>query len=59
MHSEGLRLFSRMTKAAYRRWVVHLIEMAIKYTAAMVIMSVGCVATALIISACLRFLGVG
>ena len=55
MHSEGLRVFSRMTKAARRRWIVRFIELCIW----MVIMSVGCVATALAISACLKALGVG
>ena len=46
---------SIMTKAKYRRWVVRLIELCI----CMVVMSVGCVITALIISACLKALGVG
>lgn len=55
MHSEGLRLFSRMTKAARRRQIVRFIELCFW----MVILSVGCVATALAISACLRLLGVG
>lgn len=58
MHSEGLRLFSRMTKAARRRWIVHVIEMTLTYGFAMIVMSVGCVAVALIISQCLRWLGV-
>ena len=55
MHSEGLRLFTRMTKAVRRRWIVRLIELC----AYMVIMSIGCVATALLISEALRLLGVG
>lgn len=55
MHSEGLRMFSRMTKATRRRWIVKFIELCV----CMVIMSVGCVVTALVISACLKFLGVG
>lgn len=54
MHSEGLRLFTRMTKAVRRRWIVRLIELCFW----MVVMSVGCVAVALIISQCLRWLGV-
>lgn len=60
MHSGNtVRIFSRMTKAAYRRWVVYIIEMTLKYGFAMIVMSVGCVAVALIISQCLRWLGVG
>lgn len=55
MHSEGLRLFSRMTKAAKRRMIVRFIELCFW----MVVMSIGCVGTALGISACLRLLGVG
>lgn len=54
MHSEGIRLFSRMTKAARRRKIVRFIELCFW----MAVMSVGCVATALIISQCLRWLGV-
>lgn len=55
MHSEGLRMFSRMTRAARRRWIVRTIELFFW----MVFLSVGCVATALIISGVLRWLGVG
>lgn len=44
-----------MTKAQFRRLVVKVIETSI----CMVIMSVGCVVAALIISVCLRILGVG
>ena len=47
-----------MTKAEFRRWVVFWIEKAIKYSAAMCILSIGCVVTALVISAALRALGV-
>ena len=59
MHSEGLRLFSRMTKAARRRWIVHIIEMTLKYSFAMVVMSCGCVAVALACGWFLKLLGVG
>lgn len=55
MHSEGMRIFSRMTKAARRRLIVRMIELFVY----MIIMSIGCVATALIIGQGLRFLGVG
>lgn len=55
MHSEGLRIFSRMTRAMRRRQIVRFIELCVY----MVIMSVGCVAVALAISACLNWLGVG
>lgn len=55
MHSEGLRLFTRMTKAVRRRWIVRTIELCFW----MVFLSVGCVATALLISRCLILLGVG
>jgi len=44
-----------MTKAQFRRWVVKVIEMSI----CMTVMSVGCVVAALVISWCLRILGVG
>ena len=44
-----------MTKAQYRRWVVRFVELVI----CMIVMSVGCVATALVVSWCLRILGVG
>lgn len=60
MHSgKTVRIFSRMTKAAWRRWVVHVVEMTIKYTFAMIVMSVGCVAAALAISEVLKWMGVG
>ena len=54
MHSKRLVLFSRMTRAARRRWIVRVVELCVY----MVIMSVGCVAVALAISACLRAMGV-
>lgn len=44
-----------LTKAQFRRWVVRFVELCIY----MVIMSVGCVATALAIGAALKALGVG
>ena len=47
-----------MTTAEFRRWVVWLIEKAIKTTFAMIVMSLGCIATAYIVSGCLRLLGV-
>lgn len=59
MHSKGIRFCSRMTKEHYRRWVVFWIEKTIWYGSAMVIIAVGCVVTALIIGACLNWLGVG
>lgn len=60
MHSGNTtRIFSRMTKVHFRRWVVHIIEMTLKYSFAMIVMSVGCVAVALAISGCLKLLGVG
>lgn len=55
MHSEGLRVFSRMTKAARRRWIVRLVELCFY----MVVMSAACVVTALAISEVLKWLGVG
>jgi len=55
MHSKGLILFSRMTRAMRRRWIVRFVELCFY----MVVMSCGCVVTALAISACLRALGVG
>ena len=55
MHSKGLRVLSRMTKAMRRRQIVRFVELCFW----MVILSVGCVATALAISACLKLLGVG
>lgn len=54
MHSKGMILFSRMTKATRRRWVIRFVELCFY----MAVMSVGCVVTALVISACLKFLGV-
>ena len=55
MHSEGIRVFSRMTKAARRRMIVRFIELCFW----MVVISAGCVATALAISGCLKLMGVG
>lgn len=55
MHSKGMVLFSRMTKATRRRYIIRFVELCFW----MVVMSVGCVVTALAISACLRWLGVG
>lgn len=54
MHSEGLRVFSRMTKAMRRRYIVRFVELCFW----MVVLGVGCVAVALIISKCLALLGV-
>ena len=54
MHSEGLRVFSRMTRAMRRRWIVRFVELCFY----MAVMSIGFVAVALIISQCLRWLGV-
>ena len=47
-----------MTKAEFRRWVVFWIEKTVWYGTAMCILSIGCVVTALVISAALRALGV-
>ena len=58
MHSKGFRLCSRMTKEHFRRWVIYIIEKTLKYSTAMIIISVGCVVTALIIAWCLQKLGV-
>ena len=58
LHSKGLRFCSRMTKEHYRRWVIVLIEKTIWYGTAMIILSLGCVVTALIIGWCLQKLGV-
>ena len=55
MHSGSLRLVSRVSKAARRRWIVRFIELCFY----MVVMSVGCVLTALAISEVLKWLGVG
>ena len=44
-----------MTKAARRRWIVRFVELCFY----MAVMSVGCVAVALAVSACLRWMGVG
>lgn len=54
MHSEGLRVFSRVTKATRRRMIVRFIELCFW----MVVMSIGCVATAALISGGLKLLGV-
>lgn len=58
MHSKGMKLISSMTTTCFRRWVVFIIEKTIKYSVAMIIISVGCVITALIIAWCLNKLGV-
>ena len=55
MHSGSLRIFSRLTKATRRRWIVRFIELCFY----MAIMSIGCVVVALVVSAALRWLGVG
>ena len=55
MHSKGTILFSHISKATRRRYIIRFVELCFY----MVIMSVGCVVTALAISACLRALGVG
>lgn len=47
-----------MTKAEYRRWVVHIIEVTIKYAVAMIIISCGCITVAYFVSGCLKLLGV-
>ncbi len=54
MHSEGLRVFSRVTKAMRRRYIIRFVDLCFW----MVVMSVGCVAVALAISGCLKLLGV-
>lgn len=54
MHSKGIRLCSRMTLAMRRRYIVRFVELCFW----MVVLSVGCVATALAISVCLKWLGV-
>ena len=54
MHSGTLKLFSSMTKAQRRRWLVRLVELAIEMAA----MSVAGILVALIVSACLKALGV-
>ena len=54
MHSKGMVLFSRMTRAMRRRWIVRFVELCFY----MVVMSVGCVAVALLVSQCLKWLGV-
>ena len=55
MHSKGLRIFSRMTKAMRRRQIVRFVELCFW----MVVLSVGCVVVALMIGGCLNWLGVG
>lgn len=54
MHSDGWRLFPRLTKAILRRQVVRFVELLI-YGA---ILSVGCVAAALFVGWALQLLGV-
>ena len=54
MHSEGFRVFSRVTKAMRRRYIVRFVELCFW----MIVLSVGCVAAALAISKCLSILGV-
>ena len=54
MHSKGLILFPRLTKRQRRDWIVRLVELTIEMAA----MSVAGILTALIISACLKALGV-
>ena len=58
MHSKGMKLISGMTRTHFRRWVVYIIEKTLKYSVAMIIISIGCVVTALIIAWCLNKLGV-
>lgn len=58
MHSKGMRLCSRMTRAHFRRWVIYVIEKTLKYSVAMVVIACGCVFTALVIGWCLNLLGV-
>jgi hypothetical protein len=48
-----------MTKVEFRRRVVRVVELTIKYTTAAIIMSCGCIAVAVAVGACLRGLGVG
>ena len=55
MHSDGLRVFSRMSKAVRRRWIVRFVELCIYMTG----ISIGCVLVALAVSQALRLLGVG
>lgn len=60
MHSANkTKVFSGMSKAYFRRWVIYIVEMTIKYMSAMIVMSVGCVVTALAIGWFLNLLGVG
>ena len=47
-----------MTKVQFRRWVVHIIELTIKYTFAMIVMFCGCLVVCLFIGWCLKMLGV-
>ena len=59
MHSKGMKLISSMSTVCFRRWVVYIIEKTLKYSVAMIVMSCGCVVTALIIGWFLNLLGVG
>ena len=54
MHSEGLRLFTRMTKAVRRRWIVRTIELCFW----MVFLSVCSVGVCLLISEIFKCWGV-
>lgn len=54
MHSKGIVLFSRMTRAARRRWIVRFVELCVY----MAVIAVGCVAVALFVGKCLELLGV-
>ena len=58
MHSKGIVLFSRMTRAYFRRWCVYCIEQTLKLGFAMACISVGGVLVALFIGKCLELLGV-
>lgn len=55
MHSKGMIIFSRMSKATRRRWIIKFVELCVY----MIVLSCGCVVVALAVSACLRWLGVG
>ena len=54
MHSEGIRMFSRMTKAVRRRWIVRTIELCFW----MVFLSACCVGVCLLISEIFKWWGV-
>ena len=54
MHSKGMVLFPRVTKAMRRRQIVRLIELCFW----MVVISIFCVLTALAMSGFLKLLGV-